>query len=619
MRFELNEGQTDSRVKFMARGAGSTLFLTNTDAVLALARPRPDRTAHKTSGLQPRTTPSMLPALHDALPRPMVESAVRLRFVGANSHAQVIGLDRLPGVSNYFIGKDRRMWRTNVPSYARVEYRDLYPGIDLVYYGNQGHLEYDLVVKPGATPGMIKLAIAGAAQPRLDARGNLLLSLHGNVVRQALPVAYQQEGRSVRRAIRTRYTLLGRHTVGSFDRRKPLTIDPVLSYSTYLGGTGGDGGGGIAVDATGDAYVTGSTSSSDFPTTPGALETTYHGSSISFGSGDVFVTKLNATGSALVYSTYLGGGKEDDSGGIAVDAMGDVYVTGHTYSSNFPTTPGAFAPTFGRSSSDAFVTKLNATGSALVYSTYLSGSDGNESYGGGIAVDATGDAYVTGSTSSSDFPTTPGALETTYHGGYLSFGGGDAFVTKLNATGSALVYSTYLGGGKEDDGHGIAVDAMGDAYITGSTDSSDFPTTPGAFETTDPGGVSFTTFTAFVTKFDVRDTTGANGSLANEISRLRIETDGLLTGNNGLAVAAGNAASDGDALAAASTTDKAKLLANVLSDLQGAISPAAEAKAGLSSGEDVADLSVPGAEKGALSHITAFIQQSDSNKALFNL
>ncbi len=479
MRFELNEGQTDSRVKFMARGAGSTLFLTNTDAVLALARPRPDRTAHKTSGLQPRTTPSMLPALHDALPRPMVESAVRLRFVGANSHAQVIGLDRLPGVSNYFIGKDRRMWRTNVPSYARVEYRDLYPGIDLVYYGNQGHLEYDLVVKPGATPGMIKLAIAGAAQPRLDARGNLLLSLHGNVVRQALPVAYQQEGRSVRRAIRTRYTLLGRHTVGSFDRRKPLTIDPVLSYSTYLGGTGGDGG-------------------------------------------------------------------------------------------------------------------------------------------GGIAVDATGDAYVTGSTSSSDFPTTPGAFETTYHGGYLSFGGGDAFVTKLNATGSALVYSTYLGGGKEDDGHGIAVDAMGDAYITGSTDSSDFPTTPGAFETTDPGGVSFTTFTAFVTKFDVRDTTGANGSLANEISRLRIETDGLLTGNNGLAVAAGNAASDGDALAAASTTDKAKLLANVLSDLQGAISPAAEAKAGLSSGEDVADLSVPGAEKGALSHITAFIQQSDSNKALFN-
>jgi hypothetical protein len=253
-----------------------------------------------------------------------------------------------------------------------------------------------------------------------------------------------------------------------------------LDYSTFLGGTGSDGGGqGIAVDGTGRAYLTGSTSSADFPTTPGAFDTSYND-----GISDVFVTKLNASGSALTYSTFLGGADYDEGWGIAV-RDGSAYVTGFTHSADFPTTPGAFDRTY-NGGTDAFVTKLNASGSALDYSTFLGGT-GSE-FGEGIAVDGTGRAYLTGSTSSADFPTTPGAFDTS--------GGGGAFVTKLNAAGSALTYSTLLGGGGIDVGYDIAV-RFGRAYVTGYTSSSDFPTTPGAFDRTFNGGAD-----AFVTKLN---------------------------------------------------------------------------------------------------------------------
>lgn len=238
-------------------------------------------------------------------------------------------------------------------------------------------------------------------------------------------------------------------------------------------------GGGIAVDASGNAYVTGSTGSPpDFPTTPGAFQTTHGGKQDGFVSNqDGFVSKLNSAGSALIYSTYLGGSGDDGGLGIAVDASGNAYVTGWTSSSDFPTAPGAFQTTYGGGQyGEAFVAKLNAAGSALVYSTYLGGS--NQDYGSGITVDASGNAYVTGFTVSSDFPTTPGALQLTYGGNC------DAFVSKLNVSGSVLVYSTYLGGNDFDEGIGIAVDGLGNAYVAGLTDSSNFPTTPGAFQTT---------------------------------------------------------------------------------------------------------------------------------------
>ena len=263
-----------------------------------------------------------------------------------------------------------------------------------------------------------------------------------------------------------------------------------LVYSTYLGGSNHEYANGIAIDSSGNAYITGVTYSTDFPTTAGAFDTTFNG-----GQYDAFVTKLNATGSGLVYSTYLGGSFDDVGYGIAIDSSGNAYLTGFTTFTDFPTTAGAFDITYNGGQYDAFVTKLNATGSGLVYSTYLGGSESHD-IGFGIAIDSSGNAYVTGYTISGDFPTTAGAFDTTYNGGF----GSDVFITKLNATGSGLVYSTYLGGSAQgqDIGRGITLDGSGNAYVTGYTLSTDFPTTSGAFDTTYNGGAH----DVFITKLN---------------------------------------------------------------------------------------------------------------------
>ena len=347
--------------------------------------------------------------------------------------------------------------------------------MDLLYYGNQRQLEYDLVVEPGADPDAIALSFEGVEELRIDAQGDLLLDTPGGEVRQHKPLVYQ-EVEGVRREIAGTYVLNGRRRVGfqvaAYDASQPLIIDPVLSYSTYLGGSGDDRGTGIAVDSSGNAYVTGFTSSINFPTANPIQPA-------NGGSFDAFVTKLNAAGNGLVYSTYLGGTDDDYGHGIAVDSSGNAYVGGYTISINFPTASPA-QPAFG-GVADAFVTKLNAAGNALVYSTYLGGSDFE--VGSRIAVDASGNAYVIGRTRSTNFPTVSPIQ--------AAFGGGvrDAFVTKLNAAGSTLVYSTYLGGSADDIqfGFDIAVDAAGNAYITGQTFSTDFPTA-GPFQSTNGGG-----------------------------------------------------------------------------------------------------------------------------------
>jgi uncharacterized repeat protein (TIGR01451 family) len=250
-----------------------------------------------------------------------------------------------------------------------------------------------------------------------------------------------------------------------------------LIYATFLGGSSWDDSCGIAMDSSGNAYITGGTESSDFPTTPGAFDTTFN-----WGTSDAFMAKLNTAGSALIYATFLGGSSTDCGYGIAVDGGGNAYVTGYTFSSDFPTTPGAFDTTFNGGEHDAFVAKLNAAGSGLAYAIFLGGSSYGGDFGHDIAVEASGAAYVTGYTFSSDFPTTPGAFDTIHNGGR------DAFVVKLNAAGSALIYATFLGGSDWDEGYGIAVDWAGSAYMTGYTESSDFPTTPGAFDRTHNGG-----------------------------------------------------------------------------------------------------------------------------------
>ncbi|MCI0389221.1 MAG: SBBP repeat-containing protein [Acidobacteria bacterium] len=480
--FEANRGQTYSQVKYISRGKGYSLFLTSTGAIFSLQK---DKT---TNDSLDATHPSF--ADHRSSPEPA--AVMRMRFVGANPKAKVTGSDELPGKVNYFIGNDPKKWRTNISTYAKVEYRGIYPGVDLIYHGAQRQLEYDLIVAPGADYRKIKLGFEGVDKMEINADGDLILRVGGEEILQRRPVIYQ-EVNGARREISGGYALRGKRQagfrVGNYDHRRPLVIDPVLSFSTYLGGSSFEFSRDIAVDSAGNAYVTGRTSSPDFPTTLGAFGVTNN------GSADVFVTKLNSGGSALVYSTYLGGADLDQGNGITVDSAGSAYLTGFTWSSNFPTTPGAFDSTFntiinGADSPDAFVAKLNSAGSALDYSTYLGALGLDE--GLDIAVDSAGAAYVSGATESPVFPMTPGVFDSTHNGGP-----DDAFVTKLNSAGSALVYSTYLGGADSDRGDDIALDSAGNAYVLGRTGSLVFPTTPGAFDTTHHGS-----FDVFVAKLD---------------------------------------------------------------------------------------------------------------------
>lgn len=485
LQFEPNEGQTDARVRFLSHGDGYTLFLTDAEAIFRLQRG------------------SSLQGQRDAMrslnpPHPVENAVLRMKLVGANPASRVSGRGTLQGRSNYFLGGASGQWRRNIPTFSQVRYQQAYPGIDLVYYGNQQQLEYDFVVAPGADPGAISLDVQSdraAGKPgkvvplRIAANGDLLvsvgdaeLSFHRPVVYQAdssaasdtLGADPQSEGR--KKTLPGRWVLKTPTQVGfevpDYDRRKPLIIDPALAYSTYLGGTKLNTAYSIAVDNAGDAYLTGTTTSTDFPTKNPAQ-------SLDAGSYDAFVVKLNPAGTGLIYSTYLGGKGVDFAFSIGIDTAGNAYVVGTTGSSNFPTTAGSFQTVCGnaclKGTPDVFVTKLDSTG-AVAYSTYLGGSGDDRGYA--IAVDSTGHAFVTGKTSSVDFPVTAGAFQDTLHG--IT----NIFVTELNPAGSALVYSTYLGGSSVDQANAIALNPVGNAYVAGSSTSTNFPTTPGAFQST---------------------------------------------------------------------------------------------------------------------------------------
>ena len=439
--FEANQGQADPSVNFLSRGSGYSLFLTPAEAVLAL---------HSTTADQSTTN-----------------TLLRLQLVDGNPVAQAAGEQPLPGISNHFVGNDPSRWRTAIPTFGQVLYRDVYPGINLLYYGNQSRLEYDFIVAPGADPEQIRLHFDGAQSMTIDAQGNLVLHTATADIIEPAPVVYQQHN-GVRAPVTGSYVLNDGQVhflVGAYDRTEPLVIDPVLVYSTYLGGSFASGYG-IALDSAGNAYVTG-WATNDFPT---QNQIPLHNT----GTNGFFVTKINATGTALVYSSFIGGngggmasaGARDGSFSIAVDADGNAYVTGFSQSTDFPTVNPIQATL--RGNTNAFILKISPSGTSLVYSTYLGGSDFDTAQG--IAVDAAGEAYITGGTRSLDFPTV-NALQASYGGGIS-----DAFVAKLNAAGSALVYSTYLGGSGNDGGRSIALDGSGNAYVTGSTDSENFPT-----------------------------------------------------------------------------------------------------------------------------------------------
>jgi hypothetical protein len=466
--FEANQGQTDPQVKYMARGNGYTVFLTANDTIFALQSGSQSaaRSTGKHGFAQEKTTPA---------PRTKnLTSAIRMHLVGGNARPEIAAGSQLPGVTNYYIGSDRSQWQEGVKQFAGVSYRDVYPGVNMAFHGEQRQLEFDFIVAAGASPAAIHLGISGARKIATDASGNLLLSSAAGDVVMHKPVAYQ-EINGKRQNVAAEFVQESNNRVafalGSYDRSRELVIDPALSYATYVGGSAEDEAFAIALDSSGNAYVTGETKSPSFGGKPAGP------------TFNVFVTKVNSTGTAFVYTDIFaatGGGTNCSATGtgscsgnaIAVDSKGNAYVAGGA-TAGFPTL-SAFQTTYGGGTLDAFVLKLNPSGTP-VYSTYLGGS-GND-YANAIAVDGSGNAYVAGSTRSSDFPL-QSAIQSTFNSN------NEAFVTKVSSTGSTLSYSTYLGGSNPNLATGIALDSSNNAYVTGITDSSDFPTTANVVQPT---------------------------------------------------------------------------------------------------------------------------------------
>jgi hypothetical protein len=539
--FEENDGQAGANVHFLSRGKGFSLSLKQNEADFVLARPSSSPRAGNAGA-----------------------GCLRMQFIGHAAAPAIAGEHRLPGTVNYLVGNNPSRWQVGVPTFSRVKYTGVYPGINLVYYGKQGKLEFDFEVAAGVDPKLIQLRWKGAHEIKIDPAGNLIIATRDGHLSFHKPVIYQSAGQNGEHFVPGAFRITGRHSVGfalgPYDPGRALIIDPILDYSTYVGpssvanaiavdaageayvagyagagfpitagsfensispgaqaayvakfnstgtallystylsGSTDSGIYGLAIDAAGNAYVAGATNSKDFPVTAGALQMTDKAAGAHNTSG--FVAVINNTGTGLIYSTFLGGSTQSGVNGIAIDASGSAYVTGFTYDTDFPTTAGAFQLTVPKKATagqwSGFVSKLNPAGTALIYSTYLAGTELDNL--AAIAVDAAGDALVTGYTGSPDFPTTSGAFQPTKHALLAT-----AFITKMNPAGTGLLYSTFLGGGYEDEATAIALDAAGDAYITGNTTSVDFPITPGVFQPSLKLVGTFPPTNAFITKIN---------------------------------------------------------------------------------------------------------------------
>jgi len=484
--FIRNDGQIDDKVQYYERGRGHSTYFTSEGVYLEL--------------ISSRESESSTPQLHN---NSLQSKAIKLSPIGSNKNTKIIAEGMQKGKVNYFVGNDPEKWKSNIATYQSVVYKDIYQNIDMKFYGNNRQMEYDVIVKPGANPSLLRLSYEGIEGLSITEDGKMEISLKEGKVIQNRPYCYQEiDGEKVEvegsfkliessivnpnSELQSPNSQLYAYTfeVASYDKNHPLFIDPVLVYSTYLGGSDLDGNAGIAVDASGSIYISGTTHSADFPTFP------LQGSP--GGTANAYITKIDASGSSIVYSTYLGGSDFDGALDIAVDASGNAYITGAAISTDFPTVSPIFGSHAGGSSaypSDAFITKIDASGSSLIYSTYLGGS--GDDWGGRLALDISDNVYITGETVSTDFPTASPIQG--------SFGGGtrtDIFVTKIDASGSSLVYSTYLGGSTVDRDARIAVDASGNAYIAGQTHSDDFPIAS-PMQGTRSGG-----FDTFITKID---------------------------------------------------------------------------------------------------------------------
>jgi hypothetical protein len=516
--FEENLGQSDPRVKFMARGSDYTVFLADDESTtFQLSAPLKDAKNPSDGGVHSLRTHT--PAKH-------TEAVVRLALAGSNRHAPVEGLELQPGRSNYFIGNDPSRWQRSVPHYSRVKYRGVYPGVDLVYYGHQGQLESDYVLAPGADPSQIGLQVSGARAVKLNSQGSLVLSTPAGDVVLHKPVAYQETGTG-RQEIATNFVQRGPRLVGfhvaPYDTQQPLIIDPVMIYSTYFGGSNTDFANAIAVDSAGNAYITGFTKSTTTATPPFPVKTPLTGQGTFLATQvqahETFISKLSPDGAGLVYSTYLGGvgsGTSDQGSAIAVNANGEAFVAGTTGAPDFPTSGTGVTPIqsiIPNNSGAAYLVRLNSTGSALMYSTFL-GGNGHDN-GLGLALDPAGIAYVVGATTSTNFPVSasPAAFQATTN--VPGARAGTGFLSKIDTTlngNSGLLYSTYFGGAGGEQIDAIAVDSNGNAFMTGETSSANFPipASPAPFQAT-LATSTFSRVNAFIAR--INTTVGGSGGL----------------------------------------------------------------------------------------------------------
>jgi uncharacterized repeat protein (TIGR01451 family) len=518
MSFEANNGQTAKQVQFLSRGAGYTLFLTHDSAVLALPIPpaaKPEQAKQLSTG-----TARALPYVgtntrFDAPDQRSYrgEEVLTMRVVGANQHAHVEGVEKQVARTNYFIGNDPSQWHKDVPNYQKVRYAGIYPGIDLVYYGRQKQLEYDFVVSPGADARAIALTFAGGADASkklpltINRSGDLIAATQSGEINFHRPVIYQQDG-SEKAPVAGRYMLRADGRVGfelgDYDHSKQLVIDPVLSYSTYLGGSNEDISYGITYGVRyGQPILVGSTRSADFPEVK-ALYPYGGGTCGTQPCRDIFVAKYNPALTELIFATFIGGSNDDVPSQVTQDVYGDIFLVGYSLSTNFPVRGPVFQKTFkgGSVTGDAVVVEVESAGFYLEWSSYLGGSGDDQAFG--VAVDTPGNVFVSGHTTSTDFPVTAGAYQTTCP---VDSSGGcsTSFVSEVNPKGTALVYSTYLGGsnGLGESAYGIALDANDDAYLSGITGSPNYPTTANAYQTicgTD--GLCNGTYDGFVTELN---------------------------------------------------------------------------------------------------------------------
>lgn len=478
--FESNQGQFDKSVQFAARGQGYNLFLTREEAVLTLRQNKTEKN------------------------EATVAKVLRMKTAGSQTASCIEGLNTLPGRSNYFSGNRPAEWKTDITNYERVKYSAVYPGIDLVYYSKQRQLEYDFIVAPQADPKAIQLQFEGADKVSVNENGELVLKVAESEMLQHKPTIYQ-EINGTRQEVAGHYSVNNDGTVsfeiGQYDSSRELVIDPVLQYSTFLGGNDDEDARAVAIDLAGNLFITGQTISTNFPVTPGAVQSTIR------GTADAYVVKVSPDGSAILFATYLGGnesqfGFTDEGNAIAVDGQGNVYVVGTTDAPDFPTTPSALLSS--NPGPSGFLTKISPDGKSLLYSSYIGGGGTPKvERATGVIICAPSTAFVTGYTSSSSFPTTP----TSFSPNKISPPtASDAFLIGIDtaASGSdSLAYGTYLGGMGTaqtapfsiDQIQAVATDLEGHLYVVGHTAASDFPTTANAYDKTFNGG-SFDSFVA---------------------------------------------------------------------------------------------------------------------------